>query len=298
MPAKSATALRQHDTATLVDWLLSVAAYQGISDAAANAYAAVHGAMSYSEIQAALASRPSCPRLRGYWTFSGCGYRKATGRCAELLHRPLCPLPRHALRKGSLNVAGCALCLFARDTCNGDLVGWIDARLAAADAGEEAPDRSVRMRKSLVEPLVNIAGFGPKIWSMALADLFLGGDPERERWVTTGAAMVAIDSLVHAFLHRSGILRRLEVEHLYGPGCYGPSGCVAVIEGLANRFDARQINPAFPQNFPRLVQHALWRFCAAGGFNLKVDDRFPCHSRFCPAGSHCDRVALRPPACI
>ena len=65
------------------------------------------------------------------------------------------------------------------------------------------------------------------------------------------------NSLVHAFLHRTGILRRLGASHPYGAGCYGPKGCAAVIAGLAERVDARAYNPAFPVVFPRWVQHAI-----------------------------------------
>jgi hypothetical protein len=34
------------------------------------------------------------------------------------------------------------------------------------------------------------------------------------------------------------------------------------IHQLAARIDARQINPRFPKTFPRLVQFAIWSFCA------------------------------------
>ena len=50
------------------------------------------------------------------------------------------------------------------------------------------------MGAALLEPLGHIYGIGSKIWSMALADLLLGADPARERWVTTGAAMIVIDT--------------------------------------------------------------------------------------------------------
>ncbi|WP_133117199.1 hypothetical protein [Mesorhizobium sanjuanii] len=103
---------------------------------------------------------------------------------------------------------------------------------------------------------------------MALSDLLLVADPGRERWVTTGASMVVIDTLVHNFLHRTACLRRFDAEHSYGPRCYGPGGSADVIAGIAERFDARTINPAFPACFPRLVEHAIWRFCAAGRFNI------------------------------
>jgi hypothetical protein len=44
------------------------------------------------------------------------------------------------------------------------------------------------MGLALLEPRGHIYGIGSKVWSMALADLLLGADPDRERWVWTGAS--------------------------------------------------------------------------------------------------------------
>ncbi len=135
------------------------------------------------------------------------------------------------------------------------------------------------------------------LWSMILPELLLVGDPDRERWVTTGGSFVAVDSLVHNHLHRTGILRRLGAEHAYGLACYRPGGCAEIINCLAQRIDAREFNPAFPAIFPRFVQHAIWLFCGAGGRDIcngnRVDDRHTCGQRLCPAASCCDRVLLR-----
>ncbi|MBM0204564.1 hypothetical protein JNW90_16820 [Micromonospora sp. STR1s_5] len=286
----------RRDSAPIFDWLTGLIALQGISDAAAFSYDAEHGGITYPGIKAALPDRPSCPRLRCYWAFDACGYRKGSGECAEPIHRVRCPLPRHPLRKGGLNVAAYGLYLFIRDVCGGDLVGWIDYRLAAADPGRNEPSRAALMRAALVTPLVNIPNTGPKLWSMMLAELLLVGDPNRERWVTTGASMIAVDSLVHAFLHRTGSLRRFGAEHPYGKRCYGPGGCAEVIENLAARVDAREFNPAFPTIFPRFVQHSIWLFCAASGRDVcngnRIDDRSGCAQTFCPSGHDCDRIAV------
>jgi hypothetical protein len=53
-----------------------------------------------------------------------------------------------------------------------------------------------------------------------LANLLLGTDLKRERWLTTGASLIVIDTLVHNWMHRTGILRELGAEHAYGPACY------------------------------------------------------------------------------
>ncbi|HEV7437168.1 MAG TPA: hypothetical protein VGO22_20235 [Pseudorhizobium sp.] len=82
--------------------------------------------------------------------------------------------------------------------------------------------------------------------------------------------------LVHNFLHRTGVLGRLEAGHAYGPKCYVPGGCSSIIENFARRTDAREFNPDFPACFPRFVQYAIWRFCAQSKFNIcngdQIDD--------------------------
>src|SRR3712207_7796261 len=40
----------------------------------------------------------------------------------------------------------------------------------------------------------------------------------------------------------TGILRRFEAEHAYGPLCYGAGGCAEIFEGLARQVDARAFN--------------------------------------------------------
>jgi hypothetical protein len=95
----------RHDSAMIFDWILPLVGYQGISDRAAVAFAATHGNPRWGDIDAALAARPSCRRLRHYWAFAGCGYRKSAGTCSEPRHLSRCPLPLHPLRKGVLNQA-------------------------------------------------------------------------------------------------------------------------------------------------------------------------------------------------
>src|SRR5215208_3981748 len=162
-------AVARRDTPWIFDWLIGVSQFQGISNANAAAYTAKHGIVGWNDIRTALDAGPACRRLRSYWHFEGCGYRKAKGTCSEPEHLSSCSLPRHPARKGSLIQAAYALHLFVRDICNDDLVGWIDRRLAAADPGPRAPDRGKRMGAALLDPLGQIYGVGSKIWSMALA---------------------------------------------------------------------------------------------------------------------------------
>ena len=290
-------AVATRDSEPIYDWLMTRVALQGISDRAALTFAHRSGEVTWRAIADDFAMEPSCPKLGSYWAFAGCGYRKDRFSCGEPEHLPRCPLPLHPLRKGGLNIAAFSLWLFFRDCCGGDFVSWIDTRLAAANPGRTAPERATTLRNALLEPLCQIAGTGPKLWAMILADLLVGADPGRERWVTAGTSMVAIDSLVHNYLRRTGSLTRCGAEHAYGPACYGPDGCADMLATLAEAVDAREFNPSLPGFCPRYVQHALWHFCAEGGLALcngrRIDDARRCTQPFCPAGPACDRLALR-----
>jgi hypothetical protein len=81
---------------------------------------------------------------------------------------------------------------------------------------------------------------------MTLSSLLLGAGQGRPRWVEVGGSMIAVDTLVHGFLHRTGILNRLNAGHRYGPICYQLTGCVGVLEAISQCIDARTFNHAFP----------------------------------------------------
>jgi hypothetical protein len=125
------------------------------------------------------------------------------------------------LRNGHLNQLAYSLYLFIRDIADGDLIGWIDQRLQAADT-PAGPDRLARMRDALIEPLRGIYGVSDKVLTMALSSLLLGAPKKLWLWHEVGAGMIAIDTLVHNFLHRTGILHRLGGAHVYGAACYRP----------------------------------------------------------------------------
>ena len=98
--------------------------------------------------------------------------------------------------------------------------------------------------------------------------LLLGAPKKMVLWTEVGGSMIAIDTLVHNFLHRTGILARFNANHLYGLACYRPGGCSDIIQIVAERIDARQFNPTFPQTFPRFVQHAIWQYCSPGAASM------------------------------
>jgi hypothetical protein len=136
-----------------------------------------------------------------------------------------------------------------------------------------------------------------KVLSMALSSLLLGAPEKVGRWIEVGGRLIAIDTLVHNFLHRTGILARFNANHLYGAACYRPGGCADIIAAVAQRIDARQFNPAFPQTFPRFVQYAVWRYCSRSGLDVcngnRINDAKRCGNMDCRVRPMCDRVALR-----
>ena len=116
-----------------------------------------------------------------------------------------------------------SLFLFMRDVADNDFVGWIDLQLGAVDS--QTPDRLAAFREAIIGPLRNVYGVADKVLAMALSSLLLGAGKRRPLWVEVGATFVAVDTLVHNFLHRTGILQRLCADHPYGDRCYRPGGC-------------------------------------------------------------------------
>lgn len=291
-------AVQRRDSDTIYDrHLRPILSLQGLSNEVARGWDERHGGVHWAQVDQALRARPSCPRLRSYWHFAECGYRKGRGTCTEPAHLPRCPVPQLSARKGVLAQAGMSLWLFIRDVCDGDLVGWLDARLADADPGLDVPGRGARLANAVTAPLAGVVGVSHKVGNLALVELLLAGDPARERWATAGGSVLVVDSLVHAWLHRTGTLHRCGAAHAYGPACYAPGGCADILRCFAETVDARQFNPTFPPVFPRFLQFCLWHFCATDGLNQcngnRVDDREPCRLRFCPTGPNCDRLPLR-----
>jgi hypothetical protein len=84
---------------------------------------------------------------------------------------------------------------------------------------------------------------------------------------------------------------------LYGAGCYRPGGCADIIQAVAERIDARQFNPLFPQPFPRFIQHAIWRYYSQSGLDVcngnRINDARRCTKMDCRVRLMCDRVVLR-----
>jgi hypothetical protein len=289
-------ALASGNTPPIFDWLLTAFSFQGISDRVARSYMEKHGTASWAAMEASLKTSPACHKLQTYWDYGDCRYDKGSLTCAEPDHIDACPVPRPRLRNGRLNQTAYSLFLFVRDIAGGDLIGWIDRQLEAARGSSDAHLEANR-QEALIGPLRGVFGVADKVLTNALSWLMIGARNQRPIWFETGKAMVVIDRLVHNHLNRTGILENCGIPHRYGPACYAAGGCAEVIRSAAERIDARSFNPNFPKIFPRFVQHAIWRYCAADGLDVcnanRIDDREPCQINYCHLFRICGRKALK-----
>ena len=288
--------MRNRDTAAVFDWLIAALSYQGISDQIASEYMEQHGYVRWQRHKRKTCPvAPVAPSSRATGIFTAAATPSSAGAAPSPITSRRCPLPTHDLRNGRLNQTAYSLYLFIRDIADGDLIGWLDQRLQAANS-PTGPDRLARMREAVIGPLREIYGVSDKVLSMALSSILLGAPNKLRLWREVGASMVAIDTLVHNFLHRTGILHRFGAAHAYGSACYRPGGCAEIIAAVADRIDARAFNPAFPAVFPRFVQHAIWRYCAQTGLDVcngnRIDDRKSCENVYCQIHNICDRIAL------
>jgi hypothetical protein len=285
-------AIARRHTPKIFDWLLTMFSYQGVSDQVARNYIRKHGNASWSNISAGLTREAPCPLLRSYWDFDSCRYDKTNFICSQpdLIHD--CPLPKHRLRNGRLNQTGYSFYLFVRDIADGDLVGWIDDRLSQLSADRAAASA----QESLIGPLRNVFGVSDKVLTMTLSTLLLGASQNRPAWLEAGKDMIAIDTLVHNFLHRTGVLEECNAEHPYGTRCYAAGSCADIVRAVALQIDASRFNRTFPRVFPRLVQVALWNFCSIDGLDIcngnRIDDRNSCQNNYCVLFSKCARKPL------
>lgn len=302
-------AVRDNKPDALFDALLTSFSFQGISDSVASGYLQRNGTATWASIKRNLTSEPACHHLGAFNQVRGCRYDKGSFTCAEPELIEVCPLPGYRLRNGRLNQTTFSFYLFVRDVAGGDLITWIDNQLtqtpltyALSDQQPPGFERQVWLQDQLVMPLRAIFGVSDKILTMALSSLLIGASAigasiKRPLWFEAGATMIAVDTLVHNFLHRSGIRDQCGRPHAYGALCYAPGGCADIIRKIAAEIDARQFNPAFPKTFPRFVQHGLWQYCAADALNIcngnRIDDRRRCHNSYCQLYRSCGRIQLK-----
>ena len=280
------------DTPALFDWMMESFNFQGISDSVANSYMSTHGSVTWDQLKGQLKRRPACPLLESHWTYTGCRYDKTRQTCSHPHLFAGCPVPRFAARNGHLGQTAFSLFLFVRDIADSDLFAWIDDQLShATELGFSS------RQEALVGPMRHIFGVSDKVLTMTLSSLLMADRANRPDWFTVGSEMIVVDRLVHNFLARSGILRRFEADHPYGPSCYGVEGCAGILRLVAARIDAQRFDTTFPSNFPRYTQHALWRYCAADALNIcngnNIDDRKSCEQNTCILYENCAKIPMK-----
>jgi hypothetical protein len=89
------------------------------------------------------------------------------------------------------------------------------------------------LREALIGPLREVYGVSDKVLTMTLSCILLAAPKRLHLWREVGASMIAIDTLVHNFLVRTGILARFEANHSYGAACYQPGRCADIIDAVA-----------------------------------------------------------------
>jgi hypothetical protein len=217
--------------------------YQGISNGVAESYLHRHGNATWEQIERLLARHPPCPLLTNYWTYDNCRYDKTSRCCSEPEHLGGCPVPTHRLRNGRLNQTAYSLYFFIRDIARRDLPAWIDSQLSTISDG--APNRHQLMQEALVGPMRHIYGVSDKVVTMTLSSVLIAAPDIKPNWFEAGSQMVVVDTLVHNFLHRTGILQRFGVGHAYGPACYRQGHCADVLRLVAASIDARRFNKRY-----------------------------------------------------
>ena len=94
---------------------------------------------------------------------------------------------------------------------------------------QPAPTGCARLREALVGPLREVYGVSDKVLTMTLSCILLAAPKRLHLWHEVGASMIAIDTLVHNFLVRTGILARFAADHSYGAACYQAGGCADIV---------------------------------------------------------------------
>ncbi len=283
-------AIASNDTPALYDWLVVILSYQGISDRAAEAYMERHGTATWATVEQSLTAVPNCPKLTSFWHFEGCRYDKGKQTCARPQCFANCPLPKLKLRNGRLNQTAYSLYLYLRDVAGSDLVGLLRDHTLVQD---QSATTSGQAGGALIDLLRGVYGVSDKTLAMALSTLLLAAPRKLARWRAVGASLIVVDTLVHNFFVRTGVLRRANAKHGYGAACYSKRGCASIIRAAAQGIKADHFSRSYPTRFARFVQHALWRYCAEGGLNIcngnKIAAKRRCANQGCRLYSGCDR---------
>lgn len=282
-------------TEGIFNWLMRQFSYQGISDEIADKFIEEHGNATYRQIVRRMNKlNRKCHKLKDFESFQNCGYKKSKQECDNQKLFSDCPLPKHDLRNGRLNQMAYSLYFFIRDKCGGNIMEYIDNFFMNYELTKQK--NIIKAKNDFITELSPISGVSNKLINMAFGDFLIGFDRRKKRWLAVGANMIAVDSLVHNFFHRFGILKFYKSEH-QASDCYNENGCMSIIEKISKQIDCCEINPSYPTYFPRFIQYSIWRFCTqqygdvCNGNNIKDD--YPCENNACPYFKKCLKISIR-----
>ncbi len=267
--------------------LFEIANYQGMSDRAASSWLSTNGSPDFRELALRLPLEP-CECAGSFDGVTGCGYLRSQNVCSHPALLLRCIVPTIPARKGQLARLALALNYWASDLPVQSLGAWARSKLKRGDhrAGGAA----------MVEDLKRLPGVSDKVASMIASDVAIGLSTGIDALLRAGASVIVVDRLVHNLLIRTGATRVAGRPHAFGPRCYAEGGCRDLIELFAAGIDARQFNRRWPTFAPRMLQHAIWRFCAGSelsicnGNNIRAQDR--CRVIVCPAFEQCERARI------
>lgn len=284
------------------DFFLKSFNYQGVSDKIARSYMEKHPLPTYSEIETWLKDGYGCPKLKDFDSYIECGFNKKHNSCHNNELYSSCPVPEPEMRKGTLNQTAFSLFFFLRDICKRDIVGYFDECL---NKNPDNPNDVNEMRDKAISEIDKILGVGKKLAHMVLSDFLIAVGKDKDfpktSWYATGRSMIVIDTLVHNFLHRTGILKQYNAIHSYGDAsCYGENGCFKVLEQISKDIDCQVINGHLPRYYPRFIQYSIWHHCAEGKGNIcngrNINDKDRCikkNKTECCVAKICEKLPLK-----
>lgn len=267
--------------------LFEIANYQGMSDRAASSWLLTNGNPDFQQLALRL-THERCECAGSVDGISGCGYLRSQRVCSRPALLARCIVPTIPARKGQLARLAVALSYWAKDLPDQNLGMWARSKLKRGDhrAGGAA----------MVEDLKRLPGVSDKVANMIASDVAIGLSTGSDALLSAGASLIVVDSLVHNLLLRTGAIFAVGKPHAFGSGCYALGGCLELIVSFSETIDAHMYNPAWPRLAPRMLQHALWRFCAGNEFNVcngnQIHAGTKCETSFCPASKWCARQII------
>jgi hypothetical protein len=192
-----------HKSIDLYQYLVEAFLLSGSGDLSSQGYYAKQKHQpTFNRVKQAV-NAAHCPKLATFETFTGCGYRK-NNKCNEPAFLSTCPLPTFDMKRGALNQMAFSLYLFLRDVAGRDFYTFTKDHFGQCQSADGTINE---LLESFIGKVTTIANVGPKLAHMSLSCLFLTTYPGWDYRVV-GERMIAVDSLVHTFLHRTGILDR------------------------------------------------------------------------------------------